>query len=306
MLRQCNLILCVLWIVYILYFCFDLYLKRYNRWHIYLCFVFMKKVLLSLAVLCAAIIWSTFTAFAAPQNADVSVQIQGPSTTSISIATTYNATVKNNGPSTATNIQLIIDFPLTNTSPQVLILGNVVMSSTGCQIINNKMICAIGSLKKGKTRTISYQYTAPVSTKTLAMTGTVSSALNDPNTSNNVSSFIPNFTYPVRTIVSANMLNSHCAGTNLTSYFECLAFPSSISSHETTLNADGSITFSEPGYSGFWSQPSSHQLYFEYHDVSGKIVEFSGFAINGANCFDGLTQFFPSSVYVAPYHVCIQ
>lgn len=266
----------------------------------------MKKIAIAWLLLGSALFTSMLPVSAAPQKADVSVQMQGPSTTPISTATTYTSVVKNNGPSTATNIQLVIDFPLTNTSPQVLILGNVAISSTGCQITNNKMVCAIGSLKKNKTRTITYQYTAPVSTKTLAMTGTVTSSPTDPNLANNRSVFIPNFTYPVRTFASANMLNSHCAGTNLTSYFECLAFPSSISSHETTLNADGSITFSEPGYSGSWSQPSSRQLYFEYFDVSGKIAEFSGFAINGANCFDGLTKFFPSNGYVAPYHVCIQ
>ncbi len=75
----------------------------------------------------------------------------------------------------------------------------------------------------------------------------------------------------------------------------------------TTMNSNGSIGFTEPGYTGTWSQNGAKTtLHFEYFDVSGKVVEFNGFAINGSNCFDGMTNFFPASAYVSPYHVCIQ
>ncbi len=266
----------------------------------------MRTSLVSIATGIGMMLSAT-TAFAAA-SADLQVQVQAPSTVQISTATAYAVTVKNNGPSTATSVNLVIEFPLTNTSPTVAILGTVTESDTRCVIASNKITCALGTLKKGKTASVSYTYTAPVSTKPLQMKATVSSAVTDNNPANNASSVIPNLVYPSRTILSANVVNSHCTGTNLTSYFECLLFPSSLSSHETTLNADFTISFTEPGYTGTWSQNTAKTtLFFEYFDGSGKVAEFNGYAINGSNCFDGLTTFFPEpSTYVSPYRVCIQ
>jgi hypothetical protein len=224
----------------------------------------------------------------------------------ISTPTTYTATVKNLGPAT-TNASLVIVFPLTDTSPTVAILGTVTESESACSIASNKITCTASNLKKGKTATFSYSYTAPVSTKSLQMTAVAQSSVTDPSTGNNTASLTPNLVYPSRAITSATVTNSHCTGTSLTSYFECLLFPSSIASHTTTLNIDNTITFTEPGYTGTWSQNAMKTtLFFEYFDVSGKIAEFNGYAINGSNCFDGLTTFFPQpSSYVSPYRVCI-
>jgi uncharacterized repeat protein (TIGR01451 family) len=244
-------------------------------------------------------------ALAAP-SADLSVQLTAPSTVSINTATTYTVTVTNLGPSTATNVQAIVSFPETNTSPSVYVLGNLTESDTRCSIANRKITCALGSLKKSKTASFTYTYTAPVSTKPLTMTATVSSSLPDNNTQNSTSSLTPTLSYPTRGITSATVTNSHCTGTSLTSYFECALFPSSISSHTVTLNGDQTITFTEPGYTGTWSQNTAQtNLQFAYFEGADKVAEFSGFAINGASCFDGLTTFFPASGYVSPYRVCL-
>lgn len=267
----------------------------------------MKKIIATLLVLVIGLFAQAGLTFAAPVNADVSVDLQGPSTSLISTATTYTVVVKNHGPSTSNGITLTLEFPLTNTSPTVHVLGTVSnVVGTGCSRANNKLTCSVGTLKKGKTRIYTYQYAAPVSTKVLELKANVTASTNDNNSANNNDSFIPNLTYPARNFASATMLNSHCAGTNLTSYFECLLYPSSISSHDSVLNTDGSITIpGEPDYTGSWTQPASHKLNFVYYGPAWIEGVFTGFAINGANCFDGLTSF-PGSQYVAPYHVCIQ
>lgn len=270
----------------------------------------MRKYLISAVVSGVAMVASTGIAFAAP-SADLQVQLTGPSTTAISTATTYTVTVKNLGPSTTNNIQALVELPLTNTSPTVYILGTVAGLDSRCSIVNKKISCALDSLKKGKTASFTYTYAAPVSTKTLTMTASVSSSLPDPVSGNNTSSFVPNLTYPSRPLTSAVMDNSHCTGTNLTSYFECALFPSSISTHVATFNADNTITLTEPGYAGTWSQNAAKTtLFFEYTQVSGSgssaIAQFNGFAINGSNCFDGLTTFIPATTYVSPYRVCVQ
>ncbi len=258
-------------------------------------------------MLAVGIITWPWVSLAAPQNADISVDLQGPATSQISNPTTYTVVVKNNGPATSNGITLTLEFPLTNTSPTVHVLGNVTnIGGTGCNRSNNKLVCTVGTLKKNKTRTYTYQYTPPVSTKTLELKANVTATTNDNNNANNNDSFVPNLTYPTRSFTSANMLNSHCAGQGLTSYFECLLYPSSISSHDSILNLDGSITIpGEPDYTGSRTQPASHKLNFAYYGPAWLEAVFTGFAINGANCFDGLASF-PGSQYVAPYHVCIQ
>ncbi len=262
----------------------------------------MRHSLLRLST--AAIIFASGagTVLAAP-SADLTVQMSGPSTTSISTATTYTVSVKNLGPSTADGVKVSVALPLTNTSPTVHILGNV----SGCSVVANKLSCTVGTIKKNKTAIITYSYTAPVSTKVLQMTATATSNVADPVSGNSSASLVPNLVYPSRAITSATVTNSHCTGQNLSSYFECLLYPSSISSHETTLNADTTISFTEPGYTGNWSQNAAKTtLFFEYFDGAGKIAEFNGYAINGSNCFDGMTNFFPTSTYNSPYRVCIQ
>lgn len=267
----------------------------------------MKKIISALLILLIGLFTQSGLVFAAPQNADVSVDLQGPSTSPISNPTTYTVVVKNNGPSTSNGIILTLEFPLTNTSPTVHVLGTVSnVVGAGCSRANNKLTCAVGSLNKNKSKTYTYQYTPPVSTKVLELKAKVTATTNDNNSANNNDSFVPNLTYPARSFASATMLNSHCAGQSLTSYFECLLYPSSISSHGSVFNADGSITIPwEADYTGAWIQPASHKLNFVYYGPTWLEAVFTWFAINGANCFDGLTSF-PGSQYLAPYHVCIQ
>ncbi len=271
----------------------------------------MRTTLLRLAVAGATLISGAGVALAAP-NADMRVQLQAPASVNISTATTYTVTVKNLGPNTAQNVRFTVEFPLTNTSPTVAILGTVSGFNTSkCSVVSHKLSCTVGQLKNNKSATLTYQYTAPVSTKTLTMKAVVTSDTADTVSGNNESSVVPNLVYPARPLTSANMLNSHCTGTNLTSYFECLLFPSSIATHNTTFNIDNTISFTEPGYTGTWSQNAAKtSLRFEYFEPTGsgstKVAEFNGWAINGANCFDGMTNFFPTSTYVSPYRVCVQ
>lgn len=248
----------------------------------------------------------------AASSADLSVSISAPSTVAVSTPTVYTVSVKNIGPSTTSNVQAVVTFPQTNTSPQVYILGNLSTSDTRCTIANRQLICTLpGTLKKGKVANFTYSYIAPVSTKALTMTATATSSLPDLVAGNSTASITPNLVYPSRPLTVANILNSHCTGTSLTAYFECLLFPSSLSSHTATFNSDNTITLTEPGYTGTWSQNSAKSsLKFEYFEATGtgstKVAEFNGWAINGLNCFDGLTNFFPVSTYVSPYRVCIQ
>ena len=256
--------------------------------------------------LVSVLVFTPLFTFAAP-TADLQVSLTGPVSAPISTAATYTVQVKNLGPATATGNTVVIDFPLTNTSPSVTILGTVSGLNTNCSLASNKVTCQLPSLKKGKSANVTFSYTPPVSTKVLELKAVGATATGESITANNTARLIPNLTYPSRPLTSGTVLNSHCTGQALTSYFECMLYPSSISTHTVDFLAGGTITFSEPGYTGTWTQASStSQLHFEYFDNGDKVLEFDGRAINGANCFDGLSQFFPTGNYVSPYRVCVQ
>jgi 3D (Asp-Asp-Asp) domain-containing protein len=260
--------------------------------------------------LCAGIVLlAPAIALAAPSTADLRATLTGPATSAVNTPTSYTATLTNAGPTTAKGVTLTVELPLTATSPQVYILGTVGGLDPRCVVVSNTIRCALADLRKGRSHAISFAYTAPVSTKALTMKAVGAMTNTDTNTSNNSALFTPVITHPVRVIpvgssTQTTVTNTHCTGTGLTAFFECALFPSSLSSHTVTFNGDGTITLPEPGYTGTWSQPTSSSLHFEYADGTGKVAEFNGFAVNGSTCFDGMTNFFPVTTYVSPYHVC--
>jgi hypothetical protein len=263
----------------------------------------LKHVVFSLV---SVLVFTPILSFAAP-TADLQVSLTGPANAPISVASTYTVQVKNLGAATANGNTVVIEFPLTNTSPSVSILGTVSGLNTNCSLANNKVTCQVPSLKKGKTANVTFSYTPPVSTKVLELKAVGATATGENITANNTARLVPSLSYPSRPLTSGTMLNSHCTGQALTSYFECLLYPSSIATHTVDFTASGTIAFSDPAYTGTWSQTSGvSQLHFEYFENGDKVLEFNGRAINGANCFDGLSQIFPTGNYVSPYRVCVQ
>lgn len=258
-------------------------------------------VLLSVLV---CLILATGTVSGSSNSHDLSVEFNGQNSPFVYSPYTYQVKVENIGRQNADDVKVVIDLPLTDTSPGQFILGNLSGIDSSCQIVSNKLECDLGKIRKRKSKTISFDFEFPVSTKTLEMKATASTTSGDSNPLNDEATKTPNFRYPDNIISSATILNSHCTGQNLTSYFECELFPSSLSSHSVTLEGNGTITFTQPGYSGTWYQPTSKQLHFEYSDGTNTVATFDGYATS-ATCFEGLTTF-PNSNYVSPYKVCIQ
>ena len=259
----------------------------------------------SAALMFAALATPGLAAAMAPR-ADLAVTIEAPTTVDISRATTYQVTVTNLGPHTSGTITARVVLPLTNTSPQVYTLGPVSALDSRCAVVNKALSCTLTGLRKGWSTTFAYAYTAPVSTKTLQMTASATSNTQDPVAGNNTASVVPNLVYPSRPITASAITTRLCTGTNLTSFYECSLFPSSISSFAATLNADTTVTFVEPGYSGRWSQNAAKtSLKLELFENNVKVSEFNGWAINGANCFHGMATHISNANYVSPYAVCM-
>ncbi len=243
---------------------------------------------------------------APPQPADLRVQLQGPASAVVYSPYVYTVTVRNIGNQRADNVRVVIDLPLTDTSPQRYILGTLNGFDTSkCSVSALKLQCSLGTVSQNQQRSLTFNFTLPISTKTLQIKATGSTTSIEPNQSNNQASMVPALAYPTVEITSANVLNSHCTGTGLTSFFECELFPSSISFHTARLEANRTITLSEPGWTGEWDQPTLQELHFTYTDSMGSWAEFRGFA-RSSTCFEGVMTFVPDYGYVAPYRVCIQ
>jgi hypothetical protein len=243
-----------------------------------------------------------------PPPVDLSVELQGPATAFVRSPYVYTVEVKNIGGANAAGVKVIVNLPLTDTSPTRHILGNLSGLQSGCQVIANKLECSLGTINKNKSKSFTFNFALPVSTKTLELKA-VGSTTTPGETSlpNNTDTLTPALGYASNQITSANVLVSHCTGTGLTSYFECELFPSSISSFSMTLNPNWTITLPVSGYTTQWNQNSSpQQLNFTITETStGEIVEFNGFATTNT-CFEGMTTFSPNSGYVSPYKVCVQ
>ncbi len=229
-----------------------------------------------------------------------------PSTVTVNSPYQYTARVKNIGTKTATSVTMTIELPLTNTSPTRHILGKLTGLQNGCSVVSNKLVCSLGDIGKNQTRQVVFNFEYPVSTKPLGLVASVTTTSpNEANPGNNIGAYAPVVNYPDLPITSANVLVSHCTGTNLTSFFECELYPSSIASFTMTLEPGGSISLPYPGYFGNWDQNiSPKQLHFNVTDGADG-VSFDGFA-SGLSCFEGMATFTPASSYVSAYKVCIQ
>jgi hypothetical protein len=237
--------------------------------------------------------------------ADLEVEVLGPNNSFVYTSYVYQVRVTNVGRTRAENARVTIDLPLTDTSPNQYVLGRLTNIDTKCQLVNNKLECDLGRIRGRRSKDVKFTFLIPVSTKTLDIKATTAADV-DSNSNNDVDTKILNPKYQDNIITGpVNVLNQHCTGTNLTSFYECVLSPSSVTDHPTTLNGDGTISFAVPGYTGSWYQPSSKELSFTYSAGSTVVLEFHGYAVS-ANCFEGLSTFPPRPAYVSPYSVCIQ
>lgn len=241
------------------------------------------------------------SAHAASANLETTLNL--PASTVVGDTSHITVDVDNIGNRNASNVTLTIDLPLTHTSPQVYVLGDL-GAHAGCSVSANKLVCPLGTIRKGRGTTIAFDIDLPWSAVPHTFTATASSSPADANPSNNIDSgdAVQSY-YNIPISGPVDVYNEHCTGTNLIAFYECELFPSSITDHTVTFQANGSITIAGyPTFGGTWAQSTPDALWFEYTDNGTVVAEFEGNGVYGG-CFEGLTTF-PQSGYVAPYRVC--
>ncbi|MDP2305700.1 MAG: hypothetical protein Q8P18_06705 [Pseudomonadota bacterium] len=237
---------------------------------------------------------------------DLATSIAAPSGVSVYATGRYTVTVRNVGSTNSGSASVTIQLPVTNTSPGVYVMGTLGAKSSTCTKTGNTLVCSLGSIRKGRSTSVYFDIALPESANPLVVVAT-SSVSGDSVTGNNqASSTAALDNYTVSFTGARDVSNSHCTGTALSSYFECTLFPSSISEHYATLNADNTVSIDgAPEYSGTWSRPTADSLIFNYTESGEIVAEFEGYGVS-ATCWEGLTTFIPDSGYVAPYRVCLE
>ncbi len=250
----------------------------------------------------------TLALLAAPAQAaapDLTTTIIAPTTTPyVYQSAKWQVRVNNVGNRDAASTTITIQLPETNTSPSVYVMGALGAKSTSCTKSGTRYVCSVGTVRKANSSTVYFYITLPESAGTLDFSATASTTSTESNALNNGSSAVAaQLNYSPSFTGARTMTNRHCTGTGLESFYECELFPSSISSHTATHNADGSITFAgAPEYGGSWSVTGS-QLWFEYTEYGTPVADFVGYGVD-ANCWEGMTTF-PASTYNSAYEVCL-
>lgn len=242
----------------------------------------------------------------AANGPDLAPSFIAPSGAYVDQSAKWEFKVTNSGNRDASNSSIVIQLPVTNTSPTVYVMGTVGAKSTGCTQSGTKITCSLSTVKKGNSKTVYVYLALPESAGTLDFSATVSTSSTETSTSNNTATTVAslnNYTPAMATGVDVDVSNRHCTGTGLESFYECELYPSSISSHSATFNADNTITIDGfPEYGGSWSVSGS-ELSFTYTEYGTPVAEFVGYGVS-SSCWEGLTEFLPSSAYIAPYEVC--
>ena len=251
----------------------------------------------------------------AANGPNLSVSVTPPPATNVYAAGRYNLTVANVGNRDALNVRVVINLPSSQTSPSVSTMGTLGARSVGCNVSGLVLTCNIARIRGGRNAPLFFDMTFPVTTSSLAMPVVASSSPVDLNPANNTATITPNLRTFATDIQAAIADNGgpltadidHCTGRDLVSFYQCVITPTSISSHQHIFNADNTISFAFPGYSGVWSQnPALNQLSFTYYEGPDAVADFVGYGVDGTNCFEGITNFYPASVYNSAYSVCLQ
>ena len=183
---------------------------------------------------------------------DLVTTLTAPSASAVYESATYKVTVANQGTRNAVGVTLTIDLPHTHTSPTQHILGDVTSLPNRCSVVDLQVVCTLGRIKKGLSKSVRLDVAFPFAIDTLEIEAT-SEVVNEANPSDNSVSYVVDpDTFDVSWSAPHTVVVEHCTGQDLSSFFECELFPSSIFSHEATLHTDGTISFPHPGYSGTW------------------------------------------------------
>ncbi len=246
----------------------------------------------------------TLSSAQAASRPDLVTTLTPPSSVEVDQAGVWTVQVANTGSRDAANVAVTVQLPPTATSPTTHIMGTLSALASGCSQVGSTVSCNLGTVRKSRSSSKTFSLALPWSADDLVLSASATTTTYEPVTSNNSDSETAVVLYEVVDIVGpATATVNHCTGTNLSAYYECRLYPSSITSHSQVFEDDGSLSFPlyGPDYGGDWELVGT-ELYFSITELGTVTAEFLGDGV-GDGCYEGLTTF-PGSSYVSPYEVC--
>lgn len=245
--------------------------------------------------------------------ADVRVQITAPAPALVYDATHYSIPVRNIGNKTANSVVLTVTLPATHTSPTVHVMGTLGNVDPRCAPSGTQLICTLGAIAKNVTKTVTFDLELPQADEVLQVSAAATSTSAENSLANNAATDVPTLLNYAVVVSEGDVAHAdHCTGQNLTSFFECTLYPSSIAGFDLEFLAGGAIGIVDAPatYGGTWTQtpPGSQQtdpeyLGFTITEDGEPVATFEGWG-TAPMCFEGMTLF-PGSTWVAPYEVCL-
>jgi uncharacterized repeat protein (TIGR01451 family) len=240
----------------------------------------------ALTLLALSALALTVAPASAASSSDLAVTVTTP-TVAVDQSGVYSVAVSNIGGQSAQNVSVTIDLPKTATSPQVHLMGVLGAFDGRCRA----------------AAPITFSLALPYATAPLAIDVDANSTSADPNSANDTRHVaVTPQTVPVSFTAPVTAHNRLCSGQNLTSFFECELYPSSLSGFDTVLAPGGAISVpSEPTVTGTW-QHAGDRLTIQYVENGNVLGTFDGRGVS-AKCFEGSMPFTSGSV--AMYEVCL-
>ena len=259
-----------------------------------------KTILTLLPSLAIALVLAPTPVSAAP-GSDLATTVIAPIAHQVNDVGRYEVRVTNVGSQRSGAVNLTIDLPRTNTSPTVSVMGTLISVPGGCTRVGTQLRCTFPRIHTNSTVPVLVDLRLPYSANPIVISATASTT-NDANPANNTGSASANLSYyTVAVSAPAAVQNSHCTGTNLSSYFECTVSPGSVSSHPATFRPGGAIDLGDPSYGGMWAVNGT-DLTFEYTELGQPAGSFAGKGTS-PNCWEGKMTF--PGLYMAMYRVCL-
>lgn len=236
---------------------------------------------------------------------DLETTLSAPAEVVVYERATYEVSVANQGTRRAEDVLLVIALPTTNNQPTPYVMGEVGAMSSRCALSGLEIVCDLSRIGKGKSKVVWFELMLPESAGDLYIDASASTSSAEVDLGDNDDSV---WMDPANVSVTGwsgplPLTIEHCTGADLTSFHECECAPSSITSHSTVLQPDGSITLPQPGFTGQWWSDGPDHLAFEYFDATHtRVVAFEGHGVS-ADCWEGVATF-QTPTWVAPYSVC--
>jgi hypothetical protein len=254
---------------------------------------------------CSALALAATVPAQASSKADLEVKVLAPTTKPlVGNVAHYAVNVVNVGSRQADGVALHIQLPVTHTSPDKFLMGDLANIDGRCTHAGTGLTCNLGRIQRNSGTVVGFDLALPYTSAPLSLTASASTPSAELSLDNNQAELSTSLAYYQYSLSAEPIDITSCTGATLTSFFECTVVPGATQTHNFQLEPNGTVTpaGSRSSVLGSWSQPTPEDFLLEFGSKGNVSATFRGKGVDGG-CFEGVTTF-TSLQYFAPYRVC--